>query len=306
MTYSIVARDRKTGEMGVAVQSHFFSVGSVVPWAKAGVGAVATQSMVDVRYGPLGLELMAAGKSAGQALQALLKSDADAASRQVAMVDSRGRVAAHTGSKCIPHAGHAVGKGFSCQGNIMRNGRVWGEMKSDYEMHQSTPFAERLVSALEAAEKAGGDARGKQSSAILVVSPEVKAAEWEGRETDLRVEDHPEPVPELKRLLRYRRGYEWVSRGDELLTAKEYDRALDAYAKGMKLVPEVLELKYWVGVALLSGGRTDRGMKILREVFEQEGDWKEITKGIAQTGSPKIDPQVLARLLGRAVGGRPE
>lgn len=297
MTYSIVARDKKTGEIGVAVQSHFFSVGPIVPWARAGVGAVATQSMVDVRYGPLGLELMSAGKTAGQALGALLKSDPSSDFRQVAMVDAKGGVAAHTGSKCTPHAGHVTGDGFSCQGNIMKTRRVWGAMKEEYEKNRSVPLGERLVASLEAAERAGGDARGKQSSAILVVSGEVNPARWEGRRVDLRVEDHPSPVLELKRLLRYQRGYEWVNRGDELLTAKEYEKAADAYAKGMELVPEVLELKYWAGVGLLSSGKGSRGMKLLREVFEEDDAWKEITRGIARTGAPEIDPRFLAELL---------
>ena len=303
MTYSIVARDAKTGEMGVAVQSHFFSVGSIVTWARAGVGAVATQAMVDVRYGPLGLELMSGGTSAPGALSALLKADANADHRQVAMVDAKGRVAAHTGSKCIPHAGHAVGDGFSCQGNIMRTNRVWPAMKAAFERNNSMPFAERLVSSLEAAERAGGDARGKQSSAMLVVSPVVEPNYWEGRVIDLRVEDNPAPVPELRRLLRYQRGYEWVNKGDQHLTAKEYGKALDAYTRGMELVPEVLELKYWVGVGLLSSGKAEKGAKILREVFEEDRNWIEVTKGIAKTGSPQIDARVLEGLTRRSGRG---
>lgn len=299
MTYSIVARDKKTGELGVAVQSHFFSVGSIVTWARAGVGAVATQAMVDVKYGPLGLELMSAGKSAEEALNALLRADSGAESRQVAMVDSRGRVAAHTGSRCLPHAGHTVGDGFSCQGNIMRNDRVWTSMRDSFERNQQLPLAERMVGALEAAEEAGGDIRGKQSSAILVVSPDLKPNYWEGRLVELRVEDHPAPVPELKRLLRYQRGYEWANKGDEFLTAKKYARALDAYSKAFSLVPEIDELKYWVGIGLLSNGSTQKGVKLLREVFSKDRNWVEVTRGIAQVGSPPIDETVLSKLLGQ-------
>jgi uncharacterized Ntn-hydrolase superfamily protein len=297
MTYSIVARDKKTGEMGVAVQSHFFSVGSIVTWARAGVGAVATQAMVDVKYGPLGLELMSGGKSAGEALSALLRADPNADSRQVAMVDFKGRVATHTGSKCLPHAGHVVGDGFSCQGNIMRNGRVWGAMKGAFERNRSLPLAERMVSALEAAEEAGGDIRGKQSSAILVVSPELKPNHWEGRLVELRVEDHPAPVPELKRLLRYQRGYEWANRGDDFLTAKDYPNALDAYSRALSLVPEIDELKYWVGIGLLSSGRVEKGEKLLREVIAKDRNWAQVTRGVAKVGSPPIAPEILKRIL---------
>jgi uncharacterized Ntn-hydrolase superfamily protein len=298
MTYSIVARDRKTGEMGVAVQSHFFSVGSIVTWARAGVGAVATQAMVDVKYGPLGLELMSGGKSPGEALRALLNADPNSDSRQVAMVDSKGRVAAHTGEKCLPHAGHVVGDGFSCQGNIMRNDRVWGAMKKTFEKNRSLPLAERMVSALEAAEEAGGDIRGKQSSAILVVSPELKPNHWEGKLVELRVEDHPAPVPELKRLLRYQRGYEWANRGDDLLTAKDYPKALDAYSRALSLVPEIDELKYWVGIGLLSSGKAEKGEKLLKEVIAKDRNWAQVTRGVAKVGSPPIAPEVLKRILG--------
>jgi uncharacterized Ntn-hydrolase superfamily protein len=298
MTYSIVARDEKTGEMGVAVQSHFFSVGSVVTWARAGVGAVATQAMVDVKYGPLGLELMAGGKSADEALKALLRADPSSDSRQVAMVDSKGRVSAHTGAKCLPHAGHITGHGFSCQGNIMRNDRVWGAMKKSFEKNRAIPLAERMVSALEAAEEAGGDIRGKQSSAILVVSSEPKPNHWEGRSVDLRVEDHPAPVPELRRLLRYQRGYEWANRGDDFLTVKDYPKALEAYAKAYALVPEVDELKFWSGIGLLASGRTEKGEDVLQEVIAKDRNWAQVMKGVAKVGSPPISPDVLQRILG--------
>ncbi len=298
MTYSIVARDDKTGELGVAVQSHFFSVGAIVPWARAGVGAVATQAMVDVRYGPLGLELMSGGKSAPEALASLIGADQHADSRQVAMVDSKGRAAAHTGPKCIPHAGHAVGDGFSCQGNIMKSDKVWGAMRRSFERNESMRLPERLVASLEAGEKAGGDIRGKQSAAILVVSPDLKPNHWEGKVVELRVEDHPEPVSELKRLLRYQRGYEWANKGDDFLTAKEYRKALDAYSRALELVPEVDELKYWVGVGLLSSGKTKKGVRMIMEVQEKDTNWVEVTRGVAKVGSPPIDSRVLSKLVG--------
>ena len=297
MTYSIVARDKVTGEMGVAVQSHFFSVGSIVTWARAGVGAVATQAMVDIKYGPLGLELMSAGKSAPAALTALLNADPHAESRQVAMVDARGAVGAHTGHKCLPFAGHAVGDGFSCQGNIMKNANVWGAMKRAFEVGKDEPLAERMVRALEAAEEAGGDVRGRQSAAILVVSPDLKPNYWEGRSIELRVEDHNAPVPELRRLLRYQRGYEWENRGDDFLTAKDYQRALDAYSKASALVPEIDELRFWEGIGLISCGQTEKGEKVLGEVIAKDPNWGQVAEGVASVGSPSFPPDLLARLL---------
>lgn len=292
MTYSIVARDAKTGEMGVAVQSHYFSVGSVVTWARAGVGAVATQANAEVSYGPLGLELMAAGKSAPEALQALLMVDAKAEHRQVAMVDRHGNTAAHTGKSCIPHAGHVTGDGFSCQGNIMRNSTVWGEMKDAYLKSEGQPLAERLVGALEAAEAAGGDVRGRQSSAILVVSGDGLVPAWSGRVVELRVEDNPEPNLELKRLLRYHRGYEWEAKGDDLLSSGDVQSACKAYERALEIVPEVDELKYWVGITLLTTNERQRGLAKLREVFVKDPSYVQLTKTIMSSGAVPIDPSI--------------
>jgi uncharacterized Ntn-hydrolase superfamily protein len=297
LTYSIVARDRKTGEMGVAVQSHWFSVGSIVTWARAGVGAVATQANAEVRYGPLGLELMSGGMNAPEALASLLKGDEKSEFRQVAMVDSKGRVAAHTGTMCMPSAGHVKGEGFSCQGNIMRNNRVWGAMKSAFESKAKLPLPDRLMAALEAAEAAGGDLRGRQSAAMLVVGPDPKPNYWEGRIIDLRVEDHPYPLKELKRLIRYQQGYMWENRGDDLLSSNKLKEAMDAYSKGMGLVPEVLELKYWVAIGLLSSGKDKpRGLRMLKEVCEREKDWVQVTRGLVKIGRPPLDPKILDRL----------
>ncbi|MDG6920151.1 MAG: DUF1028 domain-containing protein [Nitrososphaerota archaeon] len=308
MTYSIVARDGKTGEMGVAVQSHYFSVGSVVPWARAGVGAVATQANVDVRYGPLGLGLMSGGKAAPEALKALLSVDSKEEVRQVAMVDSRGSVGVHTGEKCIPCAGHATGEGFSCQGNIMKNDRVWGAMKRAFQRSSGSPLPERLLSALDAAQAEGGDLRGKQSAALLVVAPDLKPNDWEGRLVDLRIEDHPDPLGELRRLLKYQRGYRWVDMGDDLLSSNRLEEALEAYAKGMMMVPEELELKYWVAVGLLSSRKdVRRGLRMLKEVCSKDSNWVQVTEGIISVGRPSLDPSVLrdVRSPRPRSGGRP-
>jgi uncharacterized Ntn-hydrolase superfamily protein len=297
LTYSIVARDEKTGEMGVAVQSHFFSVGSIVTWAKPGVGAVATQAMVDVRYGPLGLDIMTSGRSAQEALSTLLSSDPHADQRQVAMVDARGRVGVHTGVRCIPNAGHASGDGFSCQGNIMLTDRVWGEMKAAFERGSALPLAERMVSALEAAESAGGDARGRQSAAILVVGPKVTPNPWEGKLVELRIEDHPDPLKELKRLLRYQRAYEWENKGDERLTARDPQGAEEAYTRAFELVPEIDELRYWAGIGLLGGKDVQKGRELLKQVFAKDRNWVAVTRGLAKVKALPVDESVIADLL---------
>lgn len=258
---------------------------------------MATQSIAEISYGPLDLELMGSGKSAPEALAALLRADAKLESRQVAMVGSKGRVAAHTGNKCIPFAGHAVGNSFSCQGNIIRSEKVWTSMHDSFLENGDMPFAERLVAALEAGEGAGGDLRGKQSAALLVVSADVSPSYWPGKLIDLRVEDHPEPVPELKRLLRYQRGYDWVSRGDDLLSSANYSDALKAYQKALSLVPEMDELKYWVGISLLAAGQKERGLSMMKEVFDRDRNWVQVTKGILQAGSPQIDPVLVEDLM---------
>lgn len=206
MTYSIVARDPVTGELGVAVQSYYFSVGAVVPWAEAGVGAVATQSFVDPSYGPLGLELMRRGKSAPDALRLLVAADPGAAYRQVAMIDAAGQVAVHTGEQCIEAAGHGSGEQMAAQANLMRQPRVWGAMLERFARTEGD-LAARLLAALEAAEEEGGDRRGKQSAALLIVRAQSTGKLWVDRAVDLRVEDHPDPVVELARLLRLQRTY---------------------------------------------------------------------------------------------------
>ncbi|HZW56471.1 MAG TPA: DUF1028 domain-containing protein [Nitrososphaerales archaeon] len=297
MTYSIVARDPKTGELGVAVQSHYFSVGSVVTWARAGVGAVATQSMVEVSYGPLGLELMSSGKSAGEALDALLKADAKPEVRQVAMVDSRGSVAIHTGKKCIPFAGHVAGEQFSCEANLMSNDTIWGAMEKSYLAQGSLPLPERLVAALEAAEQAGGDIRGRQSAALLVVSPTVSPSYWSGRLVELRVEDHPEPVQELKRLLRLKRGYEWAERGEDFLSSGKFEESREAFARANQLAPEIDELRFWEGVSLLGSGRTNEAKAVLQPIFKKDERWIQVTKSMKQIGMINAGEEVLAQLL---------
>ena len=295
-TYSIVARDEATGQLGVAVQSHWFSVGPIVPWAEAGVGAVATQSLVDVSYGPLGLELMRAGKSPQQALAALVAADSGAAVRQVAMVDAAGNVAAHTGERCIAAAGHQVGKGYSVQANLMLDETIWPAMASGYEA-ATGEFAERLLAALDAAQAQGGDIRGRQSAAILIVAGESTGRPWADRLLELRIEDHPEPLVELRRLLHLHRAYEHMNHGDDLLGRGETAEALVAYSTAAGMVPDIVELPYWQAVTLAGIGEVDAALEIFRQVFEREPIWATLTPRLVPSGLLPDDPELLRRIL---------
>ncbi|MBI1796723.1 MAG: DUF1028 domain-containing protein [Candidatus Eisenbacteria bacterium] len=289
-TFSIVARDSATGDFGVAVQSHYFSVGPVVPWAEAGVGAVATQSLVLVDYGPNGLALMRGGMSARQALDSLLKADAHNEGRQVAMVDAKGTVAAYTGKACIPDAGHHTGAGYSVQANLMANDRIWPAMAEAYE-HAQGDLAERMLQALEAAQKAGGDIRGKQSAAILVVRAQSTGMPWKDWVYNLRVEDNEEPIKELRRLVRLQRAYLVNTRGDDFLAAKDSIKAMEAYEQSMKMAPEVVELQFWAALTMYTNGREADGLRLFREVFARERVWADLIPRLAKVGLFPDDPK---------------
>jgi uncharacterized Ntn-hydrolase superfamily protein len=295
-TYSIVARDTLTGELGVAVQSHWYSVGTLVPWAEAGVGAVATQSFVDVSYGPLGLELMRAGKTADQALKALLAADSGREVRQVAVIDARGGVAAHTGSRCIESAGHLLGKSYSVQANLMRNSSVWGAMAAAYESSRGD-LAERLLAALEAGEAAGGDIRGSQSAAILIVSGVPSGRPSQDRLMDLRVEDSPDPVAELRRLIRLHRAYERMNRGDLAVEHDDIEGALREYGAAEAMVPDNLEMRFWHAVALVNAGRLEDSLPIFRDVFAADPSWAELIVRLPASGTLIADEGPLAKIL---------
>lgn len=212
-TFSIVARDPVTGDLGVAVQSKFLAVGAVVPWARAGVGAVATQAWANVTYGPRGLELLAAGYSADEVVARLTGEDPGRAERQVGIVDSQGRAVTFTGERCIPWAGGVVGEGFCCQGNILVGPEVVQAMADAYRSTSGT-FAHRLVTALEAGQAAGGDSRGQQSAAILIVREGGGYGGGNDRYIDLRVDDHPQPIAELRRLVMLHRVYFQLDEAD--------------------------------------------------------------------------------------------
>ena len=276
MTYSAVARDPATGQLGVAVQSHYFSVGSVVPWAEAGIGAVATQSMVDVSYGPLGLALLRGGRSPADALAGLTLADAGRASRQVAIVDASGQVAAHTGDRCIAEAGHSVGDGWSVQANMMTNDTVWSAMASvmSREPREGTDLADRLLDALDAAEAEGGDIRGRQSAALVIVAGEPSPRPWE-RVMDVRVEDHADPLGELRRLVAMRKAYLAGEPGDAMGTN-----------------PELL---FWQGLRLAASG-DEGGRALLDRAYAIDDNWRELVRRLPRAGLIPNDSELLARL----------
>jgi uncharacterized Ntn-hydrolase superfamily protein len=298
-TMSIVARDPETGELGVAIESHYFSIGPVCPWAEAGVGAVATQAIADPAYGPLGLALMRAGKDAPTALKALLAGDAQAEIRQIAMIDAKGNVAAHTGSKPTPAAGHQIGRNYSVQANTMSNAKVWPAMAEAFEK-TTGDLTDRLMAALEAGQKAGGDIRGQQTAAIIVVSGTPSGQPWKDRLFDLRVEDSPEPITELKRLVRLQRAYRLIGKGDEFATQRKWDEAIKSYKEGVALAPEKEELRYGLAATLFLSGGEEEALPIFRQVFQENPDWVEITKRYVMTGDLPNDPARIQRILEQA------
>jgi uncharacterized Ntn-hydrolase superfamily protein len=295
-TFSIVARDPGTGELGVAVQSHWFSVGSTVPWAEAGVGAVATQSFVDPSYGKLGLELMRSGKSAPDALKALLAGDDGREVRQVGMIDAQGRVDAWTGKSDIQAAGHIVGKNFSVQANLMLNDKVWPAMAEAFRSTKGN-LAERMLAALDAAQAVGGDIRGRQSAALLVVTGKPTGQPWKDRIFDLRVEDSAEPLKELRRLVTLQRAYNHMNAGDLAVEKKENEGALREYSAAENLVPDNAEMIYWHAVALVNMGRVDRSLPLFRKVFAMDHNWVVLTPRLPKSGLLPDDPKLLERIL---------
>ena len=282
-TYSIVARDPATGQLGVAVQSHWFSVGVLVPWAKAGVGAVATQSFVKVEYGPDGLKLMEQGFTADQALEKLVSTDDGEAVRQVAMIDIHGNVAAHTGTRCIYAAGDQQGKNYSVQANLMEHETVWPAMAEAFES-SSGDLADRMMAALTAAEAKGGDIRGKQSAAMLIVTGEPTGIPWKDKVLDLRIDDHPEPLQELQRLIRVHRAYQHANKGDLYVEHKEIEKALIEYKKAAKYYPENPELPYWSAVTLADIGRVKEALPIFRDVFSREPRLRTLIPRLVKSG----------------------
>ena len=293
MTYSIVARGGRDGfeELGVAVQSHWFGVGSIVPWARAGVGAVATQANAEVAYGPRALDLLAQGVPAPKALQRLLAEDPLAHSRQVAIIDAHGQVAAHTGPACMAFAGDVQGEGVSCQANIMATAEVWPAMLQAYTAGEGS-LTTRLLTALNVGEATGGDLRGRQSAAILVVPAAGEA--WE-TVTALRVEDHPDPLVELARLVRLSEAYRLAGQGDERLAQGHHAQAAALFARACEIAPESDELRFWAGLGAAQEGDMETALAHVRAAIAVHGGWLELLRRLPAELAPSA-PAVLAAL----------
>jgi len=298
-TYSIVAYDRETGQLGVAVQSHWFSVGPIVPWVESGIGAIATQSFVEVSYGPLGLALLKAGKTPEDALKALVAADENQDVRQVAMVDARGRAVAHTGKNCIPEAGHYVGDGFTCQANLMLKNTVWDAMAKAFQSSKGE-LADRLVAALEAAEAEGGDIRGKQSAALIVVTGQSSGVWWKDRLFDLRIEDHATPLQELKRLLRLNKAYNHMNLGDEYLTENKIEDAMKAYTRAMEMYPNNAEMIFWPAVTLAASGNVEKSLSLFKKVFSMDENWAILLPRLPKVGQLPDDSVLIQKILAMA------
>ncbi len=258
-TFSVVAKDTRTGEMAVAVQSHWFSVGSLVSWGKSGVGVVATQSFVNPAYGPNGLKLMGGGMSAKDALDELVSQDEGRDYRQIAFLDVKGNVAAYTGKLCVESAAHIEGENFSVQANMMLNNKVVPAMAEAFKANVDLPLAERMVEVLKAAQNAGGDIRGKQSAALIVVGPKKVENPWEEKKIDLRVDDHQNPIGDI-------------------------DMALEEYGTAEEMFPENLEMKFWKAVALANSNRLEEALPVFAEIFEQDDNWREMITRLPKAG----------------------
>jgi uncharacterized Ntn-hydrolase superfamily protein len=295
-TYSIVARDAETGELGVAVQSHWFSVGSSVVWAESGVGAIATQSFIDPSYGANGLVLMGTGSTADQALRGLVSADSHPEVRQVGMVDAAGGTAVHTGSLAIEEACHFEGEGFTVQANLMHHPTVCDAMVRAYSSNAGD-LAERLMSALEAAEAEGGDIRGRQSAALLVVAARPSGREWQDRQFDLRVDDHDEPLVELRRLLVVARAYRHMNEGDEQVTRGNIDAAVEEYRKAEGLLPGESEPIFWHAVTLASAGRVEESLPLFAEAYRLHPEWRELVPRLVGAQLLPDDAEMVERII---------
>jgi uncharacterized Ntn-hydrolase superfamily protein len=266
-----------------------------VSWAEAGVGAVATQSIIESAYGPRGLELMRGGLSAPAALDRLLADDPQEDVRQVAIVDRAGRVAVHTGGRCIAEAGHRVGDQVSAQANIMERRTVWDAMVDAFR-RASGDLGDRLLAALDAAEAEGGDLRGRQSAALLVVAGRATGEPMRDRPVDLRVEDHADPVGELRRLVELAATYHRIEAADELAAAGDVDAALEEYAAAHAEQPGNAELAFWHGVSLAASGREQEARELLAQAYREREGWRELLRRLPASGLFPDDPQLIERL----------
>jgi len=296
-TFSIVARDKVTGEMAVGVQSHWFSVGTIVSWSESGVGVVATQSFVNPAFGPNGLKLMSEGKGAKEALKLLVEADEGREFRQVAFLDAKGGVSAFTGEKCLESAHHIIGDNFSVQANMMLNDDVVPAMAKAFEENSDLPLAERVMLVLHAAQKAGGDIRGRQSAVLIVVNGEKVDSPWLDKKVNLRVDDHENPLDELQRLLLVHQAYEHMNRGDLAIEHNDMKTAMMEYDAAAAMFPDNLEMKYWKAVAMANNGQVNEALPIFRAVFKADDNWKELTRRLPKAGLLTVSPADLQKIL---------
>jgi uncharacterized Ntn-hydrolase superfamily protein len=296
-TFSIVARDSATGEMAVAVQSHWFSVGTAVSWGEAGVGVVATQSFVDKSYGPKALALMKQGYTAQQALDSLKKADPGVEVRQVAVIDTKGNVASHTGAKCIQYASHITGANFSVQSNMMLTNQVTNAMAAAFRASAGKPLAERVLLALDAAQRAGGDIRGMQSAAMIVVPGTPNNQSWNDKLVDLRVDDAAQPLKELRRLYNIHVAYQHMNNGDLAVEKNDMALAMKEYNAAMKMFPANLEMQYWTAVTLANTKQVNKAIPMFRKVFAKDRNWKELTRRLPPVGLLTVTDAELRAIL---------
>lgn len=300
MTYSIVARDPQTGELGAAVQTHQMKVGGVVPWLLPGIGAVVTQSLTNIAFGPMALAMLREGVPAPRVVAALVASDEGANRRQVAVVDAQGRAAAWTGEGCIAEAGHQTGEGYSVQANMMTAPTVVRAMAEAFERAQGD-LAQRMFAALEAAQREGGDIRGMQSAALKVVSGSSNVPAWQTI-YDLRVDEHADPLAELARLVRLNRAQLLDDAGHEAYKLGEREQALVRWSEARSLAPELEELAYWQALTLSDRGDLQTALAILRPMLDGDArrdHWIDLigrlqTCGILETSG--IADQLIAAL----------
>ncbi|MBI1743063.1 DUF1028 domain-containing protein [Candidatus Acetothermia bacterium] len=269
-TFSIVAYDPELGDWGVGVQSRAFRAGAVVPHARAGIGAIASQAMTNLSYGPRGLELLAQGMSADEALQKLISEDALRENRQCAMIDSQGRIAQHTGKDCLAWAGHARGKTWAAQGNILVREKVVADMGKAFEKTKGL-LAERLMAALEAAQKAGGDSRGQQAGAILVVRKNAVFDGFYDKLVDVRVDDHKRPIAELRRLLNIALPAAYVNTARLHLSQNEAPKALKLLQRGVKAWPKHGMLQIGIALYHAAGEKSERAIQAAKKALALSG-----------------------------------
>ncbi|RAV99879.1 DUF1028 domain-containing protein [Pseudochryseolinea flava] len=296
-TFSIVARDSVTGEMAVAVQSHWFSVGTVVAWGEAGVGVIATQSFVNKSFGIRGLALLKEGKSPEVVLSTLLQDDSGKDFRQVAVLNTQGDVASHTGERCVESAAHKNGRNFSVQANMMLNDQVVPAMEKAWFKHHALPLGERMVAVLKAAQAVGGDIRGKQSAALLVVAPKATAEPWNDRLIDLRVDDAGDPIAELERLLKVFRAYEHMNLGDLHVEKGEMEKAMTEYNAAMKMFPNNLEMQYWTAITLANNKDVKKASQMLQKIYTLEPNWRALTSRLPKAGVLNVSEADLKELI---------